>query len=277
MTPGVAALALLLFWVTCGVLRASSFQDDFVVVFIDASSEAKHGPFPLDRSILARGIRKAHDLHARGVVLKFFMDLPRVAAGDRLFAQSLTNLPVLLQASVDGGEAHPNPLPERCFLSGMKARTAVAGRNGLIPLPMFATNALDIGFVNFSATEVPLLETYQERTVKSLFICAIELATGKRAVIEPGSRITFGSLQLPMDARNCIQTKLPPKDELSYVPFEKLLAGEIPEKQIHGKVVILGYDGPQIHSFPTSIGQIRAHRLFVHALQNVYGQLETVP
>src|SRR5205809_7307407 len=51
MTRDVASLTLLLFWATCGTLRAASFQDDFVVVFIHASSETKHGPFPLDRSI----------------------------------------------------------------------------------------------------------------------------------------------------------------------------------------------------------------------------------
>ena len=42
---------------------------------------------------------------------------------------------------------------------------------------MFCAHAKDVGFVDFDSAQVPLLETYQPRTVKSLVVCAIELAT----------------------------------------------------------------------------------------------------
>src|SRR5687767_4189271 len=45
-------------------LRGASFHDDFAVVFIDAASEAKLGQFPLNRSVLAKGIRQAGNLGA---------------------------------------------------------------------------------------------------------------------------------------------------------------------------------------------------------------------
>jgi hypothetical protein len=76
-----------------------------------------------------------------------------------------------------------------------------------------------------------------------------------------------------METRNCVSAKLPAKDDLEYIPFDRLVAGEIPSGQIKGKIVILGYDGAQIHSISTSIGPIRAHRFFVYTLKSVYEQL----
>src|ERR1700744_5617891 len=104
-------------------LWGASFQDDFAVVFIDAASEAKYGTFPLDRPLLARAIQKAGELQARGVVLKFFFDLPKGEAGDNALAQSLTNLPVVLQARMDNTTTNPNPLPARFTLTGVAAQT----------------------------------------------------------------------------------------------------------------------------------------------------------
>jgi hypothetical protein len=76
-----------------------------------------------------------------------------------------------------------------------------------------------------------------------------------------------------VDDRNCVTAKLPPKDDLSYIPFNEFLAGEIPNGGIKGKIVIIGYDGPHIQTVSTSIGPIRAHRFFVYVLQSVYERL----
>lgn len=264
-----------LFCTLCTTLFGASFRDDFAVVFIDNASEAKYGTFPLDRSLFAKAIQKASDLHARGVVLKFFFDQSGAEASDHALAEALTNLPVVLEARIDDMATEPNPLPARFTLNGMKSQTAVSGLSGWIPLPSFLTHAHDVGFVDFSSTQVPLLERYQDHTVKSLVLCCIELATGKRAVIEPGQKVTFGKDALQLDAHNCVQAKLPTKDDLAYIPFDKFLAGDIPAGLIQGKVVIIGYDGSQMHSFPTGIDQIRAHRLFIYDLQSIYNRLGT--
>src|SRR6185436_4917516 len=94
--------------IVCIHLPGASFRDDFAVVLIDAASEAKHGAFPLDRSIIARAVEKASDL---------------------VMAKALTNIPVILQARIDDTEAQPNPLPTR-FMLGVKAETQVSGRSG---------------------------------------------------------------------------------------------------------------------------------------------------
>ena len=109
--------------------------------------------------------------------------------------------------------------------------------------------------------------------MKSLVLCSIELATGKRAIIEPGQKVTLGARALRLDARNCVQAKLPLKDDLAYIPFQRFLAGDIPANLIQGKVVIVGYGGPKMYSISTPIGQVRAHRLFVYDLQSIYEQL----
>jgi len=256
-------------------LHAASFREDFAVVFIDAASEAKFGTFPLDRSILAKAIRQAASLGAKGVVPKFFFDQPKSEVSDLSLEQALTNTPVLLQARIDDSQFQPNALPNHFTFPRVKAQTQVSGQAGWIPLPRFSAKAAGVGFVDFSTTVVPLLETYQSQTVKSLTVCCIELATGKQAVIEPSQSLRFGTHELCVDARNCVSAKLPAKDDLEYIPFHRLVAGEIPFGQIKGKTVILGYDGPQIHSISTSIGPIRAHRFFVYALKSVYERLGT--
>jgi len=263
----------LLFCAWATKLPGASFQDDFAVVFIDAATEAKLGAFPLNRSFLAGAVRKAGELGAKGVVIKFFLDQPREESGDQALAMAMTNLPVILQARIDDTEAHPNPLPDRFTWPEVKVPTEISGVSGWIPLPAFSARARDVGFVDFSSPRVPLLETYQSRTVKSLVVCCIELAKGKPAVLTPNRRLNFGVDGLRLDGTNCLTAAYPLKDDLPYLPFHQFLAGEIPASRIKGKVVIIGYDGPGIHSEPTPIGSIRAHRFFVYILQNMYEKL----
>ena len=258
----------------CATLRGASFRDEFAVVFIDAASEAKLGDFPFDRSVLAKAIRQAASLQARGVVLKFFLDLPKPETGDLTFAQALKDIPLVLQARIDDSEVHPNLLPQQFILPDTKAQTEVSGRSGWIPLPMFSAKARDVGFVDFASTKVPMLETYHGSTVKSLVLCCLELAAGKPAIVEPGQKLKLGDLELRLDSHNCIQTECPSKDDLSYIPFHDFIAGVVPMSQIKGKVVIIGYDGPKIHSVPSPLGQIHAHRFFIYALRSAWDQLQ---
>jgi len=261
----------------CGLL-AAAFEDDFVVVFIDAQTEAKYGAFPLDRGLIADALDELAAAKVKGVVLKFFYDQPKDAASDRRLAKSLTKLPVALQARLDDTEAKPNPLPARFTFPQLKAETAVSGQSGWLPLPLLADQAASIGFVDIaSPANVPLLETYQGQTVKSLVVCAIELATGKPAVITPGKSLSFGEQRLILDGKNQTTAKLPETDVLKYIPFHKLLDKSAPASALAGKVVILGYDGPKIHSLETSIGKVKAHRLFVYSLKGIYEQMSVEP
>ncbi len=263
---------MLLLSLVSNTLLGASFHEDFVVVFIDAAAEAKYGAFPIDRTLEAKAIREAADLGAKGVVMKFFFDQPKDPAADLALAAAMTNLPVVLQARLDDSEAHPNPLPARFTLPGVRALRQISGEVGWIPLPMFCSNASDVGFVDFNTTRVPLLETYQSNTVKSLVVCCMEMAIGTRATISPDGNVTFGTNTLRLDKQYCV-AKLPSKDDLAYIPFDDFLSGKVPASVIKGKVVIIGYDGPLIQAIPTAIGPIKAHRFFVYALKNIYEQV----
>jgi hypothetical protein len=253
---------------------AAPLSDRFAVVFIDKDTEAKLGAFPLPRTYFAQAVRQAAALHARAVVFKFFFDQSKNPADDLAFAESMTNLPIALEARLDDNETHPNPLPARfsLALSGNTA-TAISGQSGWIPLPLFTERAASIGFVDFDNTNTPLLETFQQRQVKSLLLCCLELAEGRPAQIHPGQDVVFGALHLPLDRLNRCRAYLPARDDCPYIPFHRFLSGDVPSGAIAGKVVIIGYDGDRIHSIPSPLGPIRAHRFFVYVLESLCHQL----
>ncbi len=265
-------LALLLTWHGAAAAVAAAFDKDFAVVYIDAPTEARYGRIPLDRAILAKGIQKLADAGAKGVVLKFFLDQPKEEASDAAMEAALKRIPVILQARLDDAEPKPNSLPDKFALGGLSAKTAQSGASGWIPLPRFSAVSADVGFIDFDSTVVPMLETYRDRTVKSVCLSAIELATGRKALIEPGRQIRFGDLTLPLDELNRVSTTLTPAKPapVSAVSFLSLLDGQADAAALKGKVVILAYDGPNIHSADSPLGKMGAHRLFVAVFRALY-------
>jgi hypothetical protein len=273
-----ALLFLVLLWGGLATSCAAGFNETFAVVLIDNATEAQLGEFPLPRSRIAAAAERAADLKAKAVVLKFFYDLPKSPAEDGPLANSLKRLPVLLQACLNETETSPNPFPQRFILTNLNADMSLSGRSGWIPLPTLASNAHDIGFVDLDgdvATAVPMLERYQEQVVKTLVLCCLEAATGGKAVIDPGKKLTLANGNtLPLDFQNRVPAKLPSKDELSYIPFHIFIAGKTPAKRVAGKVLIIGYDGEKIPVVQTPVGPVRAHRLFVRQLRTVWDRIE---
>ena len=265
-------IVILFLWLSLGI-KAYGSESPFAVVFIDSKTEEKYGAFPLERSILAKGVEQIKRLKAKGIVLKFFLDLPRNIESDKKLARAFVGLPVLIEARLDDSEKHPNRLPDRFFLTNSLAAGdgTLSAQSGWIPLEIFSAEACDIGFVDLSTpNRVPILEKYRGRYVKSLYLCALELALGERAQILPGQSVTIKGQAIPMDGKNQVAIEFPAKDEIEYVPFHELLSGGIEPKRLEGKVVILGYDGTMIHSLDTPLGKIRAHRAFFYGLESLY-------
>jgi hypothetical protein len=206
------------------IALAGTFEEDFVVVFIDAKTEAEFGSIPLNREVLAKGIDRIASAGARGLVLKFFLDQAKDEQGDRLLERALSQLPTVLQARLDNSEQHPNVLAGRFTLMD-SFEVAASGSSGWVPLPRFAKNAKDIGFVDFNSTTVPMIEQYQSMQVKSLILCAIELAAGKRAVLHPGSWIAIGPRVINVNARNQAIARLDRPQLTHVMSFVSLLKG----------------------------------------------------
>lgn len=192
-------------------------------------------------------------------------------------AGSFSGIPVLLEARMDDSELKPNVLPERFFLPDVVPANdkTISGQSGWIPLPVFATEAQAIGFVDFVRPEkVPMLEKYQGKFVKSLYLCALEMAWDRKAQVLPGRRVIINGKSLGMDEQNQVPIEFHSKDALDYIPFHKLLAEGDEVRTLENKIVIVGYDGEKMHSIDTPAGKIKAHRLFCYALAIVWNKTE---
>lgn len=263
-------LIILLFLSVPMAAFGGDFERDFTVVFITQATEAKYGRFPLDRSLVARAIEKAADAGAKGVILKFFLDQSRTAEGDHRLATALSRVPVLLQARIDNSEKTPNPLEARFTLPGPNFITAVSGSSGWIPLPQFSRHAHDVCFVDFDSSPVPIIETYQGKTVKSLLACAAELAVGQKAVIRSVKDISIAGQTAFLDSFNRVTITLRHEKSLTFFDFNSLLDGSIPASVLRNRVVVIGYDGLNIPQVSSPVGTMGAHRLFVLMLKRFY-------
>ena len=250
-------------------VKATEFEDRFAVVLVDANTEKRYGSIPLRRAYLAQAVQRIAKSGAKGVVLKFFLDRPKDKEEDQQLATAFSKIPVLLEARIDDSEPNPNPLPKQ-FSLPIKGSTAIAGTSGWIPLPIFAEKASGIGFVDFAGTGIPIIEQYQNATVKSLVLASIELAEGSQARISPGTEIVVGKGHIKVDSKNQAPVRIPKDAKINYVAFHDLLEGAKPNVALKGKVVILAYDGPHIHTLETPVGSMGAHRYFISTLKTIY-------
>jgi hypothetical protein len=252
---------------------------DFVAVFFDdESAKTLHADTPLPRGLKAQAINRLRAAGARGLVLKFFEDLPRDEEQDREFTKALCLMPTVLQACLctDGST---NPLPSRFWIqetNRIRSETSLSDVQGYIPLAQFNACARGVGFVDLNSARpesIPLIEVYQGHWVKSFYINALELETGQSANYSSGTNVTFGTRSLSFDkfGEHAITTDL---ESLDYIPFHHVLDGTVPDDRFRGKVIILGYEGNRIHAIHTRWGEIRAHRLFVQSLLALHRDLQ---
>ena len=265
----------------CWLLQCASFRGcahDFVAVFFDDDSAKElHVDAPLPRDLVAQVITKLHEAGARGLVLKWFVDLPRDKQQDEALAKALCLMPTTLQAchKADGST---NALPERFRIQqtdDLELKEVMSSDRGYLPLPIFSKCARGVGFVDLAVERtdsIPLVEGYQDNLVKSLYVTALELELREPAVYKK-DRIIFGAKTLSFDSLGEHPIKALPK--LDYVPFHRVLNGSVSLEQFKDKVIILGYDGRHIHSIKTKWGEIKAHRLLVQSLLALTEDLET--
>jgi hypothetical protein len=273
--PPKSLSSLLLFL----LLAPRVYCGPFCTVFIDSETERLYGQWPLDRRKIAQGMDAIRTASAKAIVLKFFYDLPKTNE-DPALAAAISAIPCAIQARILDDETNANPLPPRFWAQSPIYHDWIAGNSGWLPIPLFAGAAQKLGFVDMRDVQVvdwvPLLECYRNHPVESLYCCALEFATGAPANFGVANRVFFGRNYLEMNSAAESQTTFPDSDNLDYIPFHELLG---PNRQkwtqkVAGSVVILGYDGGQIPSFTTKIGNIKAHRLFVYQLESLYKGLK---
>src|SRR5262249_7680872 len=147
---------------------------------------------PFNRALVANAIDKLAAAKAKGIILKFFYDLPSTEERDHSLEASICKAPVALQACLNEAEGIRNAL-EAKFVIKANPKPEVpdlfAGDRGLIPLRRFSRCAQAVGFVDATATEIPLVESYQGRVVKSLHLVALEMASNQEATIDASGNI----------------------------------------------------------------------------------------
>ena len=279
--------AIVMFLVIGSVFRPSlfgkAFDADFSVVMIDDATEAKLGPFPYDRSILAQGIQACARLHAKAVILKFFIDLPKTDSGDEALATSFTAIPVALQASLGGEGSSSRQLPTKFKYSPNPEPAMASNDRGLIPLQRLLDAAAKVGFVDFPKSigfltqDIPLIESYQGSAYPSLILSCLEMATGDNASSRAPGQIDVGKGYLRVDSLNVHRAHLRGPATIKTISFVDLLDGKVSESEIGGKVVVIGLDtrkGPSVvlKNGPIS-STIGLHRYFVLCLAAAYRDL----
>lgn len=261
----------------CGVLLllmspqgAAAVNAGLAVVMIDEKSEAALGDFPFDRAVLAKGIDAIRIGGGKAVILKFFLDRPKSAEGDRALAEAMGKIPVVLQARIEEREIRANPLPDRFYWKEADVAPALSGNSGWIPLPLFSEHAACIGFID-SIDPAPAYERYRGRTVRSLFTCSLELfadAPGRAGL--SGSQLAIGNRQWQLTGEGNYRFTWPEGGgEIHAISFIDLLRGSVPAEALKGAVVLLGYDGRKMHLVDSPMGRVKAHRLFCHALSSI--------
>jgi len=242
---------------------ARDFSRDFAVVFATEKTEARFGKIPLDRAVIASAIESAARYEAKGVVVKFFFDQPRSTEGDNQLVQSLSMIPVILQARIDDTQQKPNELPVRFTLGRTNYITTVQGSSGWIPLPALAEKSHAVCFTDFNSSPIPILETYRGDTVKALLLCSVEMALGQEASFRSDSEVKVGDFVIPLGRQNQVSLSIQAGAKLPFFQFEDLIDGTLPKNALKGRVVILGYDGPNIPTVVTPTGNVGSHRAFV--------------
>jgi hypothetical protein len=108
--------------------------------------------------------------------------------------------------------------------------------------------------------------------VKSLYLCCIELALGKRAEIIPGKSVRIGDKTVAIDARSEIAVMYPAKDEMPSISFSDFIDPQA-RPQVKDRIVILAYDSDRFAPVDTPMGKVRPHRAFFYALMSIYREL----
>jgi CHASE2 domain len=264
-----AIAAALLLLATATAQKADDFASRFSVVLIDDATEAKLGAFPYDRGVIARAVEACAHAGARAVVLKFFFDRPKSAAGDADLCEAMTKIPVVLQARLDSSEGTTRPIPEKFRFAQKPTPVAVKGDRGWIPLPGFMDSATAVGFVDFDGPTIPLVEEYRGVAYRSLVLCCLELALQAPARAEP-NRIYIGKGFLPVSALNSYQADISRLEPLKPISFARLLSGEVERTEIENRVVIIGLDSAGTPTVATEHGRMKIHRFFIQCLAASY-------
>lgn len=190
-----------------------------------------------------------------------------VPENDRIFAEALAQTPSVIGMTLTAGANASGYRPKAGFaVAGDDPRPFIAGFSGATGnLPILTEAAKGIGALNWTPDRdqvlrrVSLIYRLGDRFVPSLAAEALRIAQGASTYVLKASNasgesafgratglnhIRIGDIEVPTDASGAIWMKFRASDPESFIPAWKVLAGQVPEDEISGRIMLVGTSAP---------------------------------
>ena len=187
-------------------------------------------------------------------------------SNDELFAAALKDAPSVLSVSLGEGPITTLPAKAGFAIAGDDPRAFLQGFKGATgDLPQFQEAARGIGAFNWVADRdqivrrVALIYRLDLAFVPSLAAEALRVAQGASTYVLKASNasgetafgqstglnhIGIGDIKIPTDAGGGIYFKFRHFNKAAYIPAWKVLAGEVPQEDIEGRIILVGTSAP---------------------------------
>lgn len=187
-------------------------------------------------------------------------------SNDELFAAALKNTPSVLSVALGEGANTTLPAKAAFAYGGDDPRPFLLGFNGVTRnLSEFEDPALGIGALNWVpdrdqiVRRVALMFRLNQAFVPSLAAEALRVAKGSSTYVLKASNasgetafgqstglnhIRIGDIVVPTDGAGGVYLKFRQFNKAAYIPAWKVLAGEVSQEDIEGRIILVGTSAP---------------------------------
>jgi adenylate cyclase len=187
-------------------------------------------------------------------------------SNDAQFAAALKDTPSVLSVALGEGANATLPAKAGFAFGGDDPRPFLLGFNGVSRnLPEFEDAARGIGAFNWVADRdqvvrhVNLMFRLDQSFVPSLAAEALRVAQGASTYVLKASNasgetafgqstglnhIRIGEIEIPTDGAGGVYIKFRQFNKAAYIPAWKVLAGEVPQEDIEGRIILVGTSAP---------------------------------
>jgi adenylate cyclase len=198
---------------------------------------------------------------------RFAGSLVGVATNDQIFAETLTRTPSVLGTTLTAAKVTAPIKPKAGFaVAGDDPQPFMAPFTGATGnLEILTEAAKGIGALNWTPDRdqilrrVALIYRMGDQYVPSLAAEALRVAQGASTFLLKSSNasgetafgrttglnhIRIGNVDVPTDAQGAIWMKFRASSPENFIPAWKVLAGEVPEDEINGNIILVGTSAP---------------------------------
>lgn len=187
-------------------------------------------------------------------------------SNDEFFAEALRNTPSVLSVALGDGPSTTPPSKAGFAVAGDDPRPFLLAFNGASQnVPELQNAAQGIGAFNWVADRdqvvrrISLVFRVAESFVPSLAAETVRIAQGASTYVLKASnasgetafgqstglnQIRIGDIEVPTDGAGRVYLKFRHFNKAAYIPAWKVLAGEVPQEDIEGRIILVGTSAP---------------------------------